>query len=180
VSQTFTRHQLEKWSGWPVALLDELIGHGKSTGVLHWPLAKLQWLRARGVPWSSGTMSAAVKYGNVKLMSWVLANGGEMSANSMAMGAYHGQLEAMKWLHAHGCEVRRSSILKAAANAQQGVMVWLIEEVKFPFDGETRLQAKQAVLKAALNASTGVQHNLALYRRAKTLDASARAKGYWL
>ena len=55
-----------------------------------------------------------------------------------------------------------------------------LTQVKFPFDGETRLQAKQAVLKAALNASTGVQHNLALYRRAKTLDASARAKGYWL
>ena len=100
VSRTFNRHQLEKWSWrgdsmthrWPVALLDELIGHGKPTGVLHWPLAKLQWLRARGVPWSSGTMSAAVKYGNIELMSWVLANGGEMSANSMAMGAYHGTL----------------------------------------------------------------------------------------
>jgi hypothetical protein len=174
-----TRHALKRAYGYDDALLSELAGSSSPTRLIEWPLAKVQWLRARGVPWSSGTLAAAAKYGNIGLLRWAYDNGCQMSPNVMTVATWEGQIAAMQWLHKHGCPAEPDSIIKAVANAQMKALIWLVEEAKVPFEYSTRIRAQKALMKALCKARAPATRNASLYRRAIAFDKSAKAKGYW-
>ena len=104
-------------------------------------------------------------------------NGCPINVTVADMAAYHGQLGAIKWLHANGCPVGQDSFVKAAANGHLNVLTWLANEL--PFESGTRERAQRVVENTIRKCNEGSSNNLKLFRRAKTLDAYAKDKGYW-
>ena len=122
---TFTRKQaLER--GFSADLIEKLSGSTSYTTKLIFPLMTVKWLRAQGLPWSSGVMNASAKYGNIELLEYAHAQGCEFTANTIDVAAYHGQLEAIQWLHSRGCPIGPKATVKAAAQGRQAALTWLI------------------------------------------------------
>ena len=169
-------HMDKEW-GWPKSLLDELTGSQHPGGLIKWPLAKLQWLRTRGVPWSSGTVSAAAKYGNMDLLRWALGGGCKLDGNAMAMAASRGRVEVMRWLSMQGCEPTPHCVVQAAANGQQLAFLLLVDEMGMYFDPATQQRAK-AALVGSMRGAEETQDD-ALYRRTKALEAIGTERGLW-
>lgn len=153
-------------------LLDELVGHSKPNGDIYWPLAKVKWLHARGLPCGAGVMNAAAKHGNIRLLEWAHEQGCKCSENTMDLAAYHGQIEAMEWLCEHGCPIGPKATIKAAARAQQTALVWLLER-NASFD---QFKARRSLEATRLVASQSGTRDARLYRLATSLLAN---KNIW-
>jgi len=130
---------------------------------LNLPLAKVKWLRSRGISWDVGTTTAAAKHGNLELLEWASENYCIFNADTMDAAVASGQLKVMRWLHAHGCPIGPKSTTCAAENGEQEALAWLIDK-NAPCDiGAFFSQVRQA--HAAAKNKALKNKNNAAYRR---------------
>jgi hypothetical protein len=143
--------------------LDELMCGTPPGTKLNLPLAKVKWLRSRGISWDVGTTTAAAKHGNLELLEWASENYCIFNADTMDAAVASGQLKVMRWLHAHGCPIGPKSTTCAAENGEQEALAWLIDK-NAPCDiGAFFSQVRQA--HAAAKNKALKNKNNAAYRR---------------
>ena len=68
-------------------------------------LEVLQWARANGCDWDTGTCYLAAQEGHLDVLQWARANGCDWNSEKCAaIAAVRGHLDLLQWARANGCD----------------------------------------------------------------------------
>ncbi|AGO83511.1 Ankyrin repeat domain containing protein [Pandoravirus salinus] len=88
--------------------------------------AVFDWLLARDIKWTAGSVMEAVKYGQPAALEWFHGHGCTFTSEHTHAAADNGNLAVLQWLHARGCPINVTScVANARINGHDAVVEWL-------------------------------------------------------
>jgi hypothetical protein len=87
-------------------------------------VARLEWARGLGCPWTVMDMGSAAKKGQLEVMQWARANGCEWSSATCSQAAFGGNLAVLQWARANGCQWDASTCSDAAEGGHLAILKW--------------------------------------------------------